>query len=88
MLSRHASLLAMVALRVLSGSVEILAAAYMLRAGSLRNAVRLNAALGLVGPTVLVAATLIGVVGLRTELNTTRLILLMAGVGLIVLATR
>ena len=85
---KQASLIGIVLLRVLSGSIELLAAAHMFQRGSLRHAVRLNAILGLVGPTVLIAATLIGVAGLRTELNPTRLILLFAGVGLIVLATR
>ncbi|MGE5483958.1 MAG: DUF2619 domain-containing protein [Ignavibacteriales bacterium] len=85
---RHTSLYGVAAVRIVSGLVEILAAVYILRRGSLRTALRVNAALGLVGPVALVVATVIGAAGLKAELRPLSMALLFVGIAIIVLATR
>jgi hypothetical protein len=85
---KDAHILGVVLVRTMSGAAEILAAAYILRKGSLRTALRVNAVLGLVGPTALVLASAIAAAGLRGELGTARLLLVFVGVTLIILATR
>lgn len=78
---------AIAVLRVVSGLIEIAAALYVLRKGSLRSAVRVNAALGLIGPAIFVTASLIGVYGLRTEIRPFRLLVMLVGVTLVLLGS-
>lgn len=51
-------------------------------------AVRINAALGMVGPTILILVTLLGIAGLAGKIPWTRFALIVAGVVLIFLGTR
>lgn len=81
-----APLIGMALVRIVSGVVEVLAGVYMLRRASLKVALSVNAALGLVGPVALVVATVIGAVGLRTEMRPANVVLLFAGVLMIILA--
>ena len=60
----------------------------MLRFGKVVTAVRINALLGLFGPTILLLVTLTGVAGLAGKIAPARLALIIAGVGLIIAATR
>lgn len=85
---RQAALSSMALVRLISGSLEILAGLYILRRGSLRTALRVNAMLGLAGPVALVAVSAIGAVALRSELRPARIALLAAGVILTIIATR
>ncbi|MFZ5436778.1 MAG: DUF2619 domain-containing protein [Bacillota bacterium] len=85
---RETALLAMVLMRMLSGTLEMLAAGVMYRLGDLRNAMALNALLGLVGPAVLFLTTIAGVTGLAQDIRPGRLILVIAGVVLVFLGTR
>lgn len=73
----------MALVRLLSATMEIAAAVLMVRSGRVAEAVRINGALGLVGPLVLAAVTAIGMVGLAGKLPAGRLALLGAAVALI-----
>lgn len=84
----HKALIGMVLVRMLSGMIEIGAALLMWKLADLRLAIRVNAALGLVGPTILLSATLIGISGLAGRLSAGRLLLLVCGVGMVLLGTR
>ncbi|MFO7254073.1 MAG: DUF2619 domain-containing protein, partial [Bacillota bacterium] len=78
----------MALLRVLSGSLELAAAYLMIRWGRVDHAMRINGLLGLVGPTVLLLVSLLGLASLSVHLPWPRLGLIACGVALILLGTR
>lgn len=71
----------MAGLRILSGSIEILAALLMLRLGRVDRALAVNSALALVGPTVLILTTTIGLSGMARELSPGKLAWVFIGVA-------
>ena len=88
MMGESRALLGMVLIRTLSACIEFSAAVLMLSLANLRTAVRINAVLGLVGPAILLAATLVGIAGLSAQTTSPRWILVLIGVGLVFLGTR
>lgn len=60
---------AIASLRFLSGTIEILAAILMLKLGRIDRALAVNSALALVGPTVLIVTTSIGLIGMADKLS-------------------
>lgn len=78
----------MAGLRLLSGSIEVIAALLMLYYGTIERAVVVNAFLSLIGPTVLIVVTTIGLLGLADKLDFTKMLIVMAGVGLILYGVR
>lgn len=78
----------MAGLRLFSGSVEVMAALLMIYYGTLEKAVVVNAFLSLIGPAVLIFVTAIGLVGLADKLDFTKILIVMAGVGLILYGVR
>lgn len=79
---------AMALVRVLSAAIELTAAFLMLRLARIEAAVQINALLGLVGPTILIVVTALGVVGLAEKIPVTKLLLIVAGVVLILTGVR
>ncbi|WP_407945208.1 YqhV family protein [Paenibacillus apii] len=71
----------MAILRLLSGSAEITAALIMLRLNQVDKALAVNSALALVGPTVLVLTTAIGLTGMAQNLSPSKLCWVAAGVS-------
>nr|WP_036668997.1 YqhV family protein [Paenibacillus sp. HW567] len=59
----------MATLRLLSGSVEIMAALLMLKLNQVDKALAVNSGLALVGPTILVLTTAVGLTGMAQELS-------------------
>jgi len=78
----------MAGLRFLSGSIEIVAALLMLYFGTVQKAVQINAALALVGPTVLILVTSLGLLGLADRMEFWRMAVVMGGVALILWGVR
>jgi len=78
----------MAALRFLSAAIECAAAFYILRLFRVEDALRVNAVLGMIGPTILILVTLIGLVGIAEKLSLERIALVLLSVILIFLATR
>ena len=78
----------MASLRVLSGTVELLAAWLMWRAGRVETALQINGALGVFGPTVLILVTALGIAGLAGRVPPGKLALIGCGALLIFLGTR
>lgn len=74
----------MIALRLISGSIEITAALLMLKFNDLEKAFYINTLLALVGPVVLIVTTGIGISGLTEKIPLKRIILLFSGILLIV----
>ena len=75
-------------LRILSGSVEITAAMFMLKFNDLEKAFYINSLLALVGPTILIVTTAIGLSGLADKISLTRIVCLFAGILLIIFSVR
>lgn len=61
--------ISMAALRMVSGSLEIIAAIIMLRLNEPSKALVVNSTLAIVGPMVLIATTTIGLIGIADKLN-------------------
>lgn len=79
---------AMAVVRMISSGIELAAALLMLRLSRLDAAVQINAALGMVGPLVLLTVTLLGISGLAGQVTWSRLALIGAGVLLVILGAR
>lgn len=78
----------MAGIRLLSGSIEVIAALLMMYYGTIERAVMVNAFLSLIGPTVLILVTTIGLIGLADKLDFSKMLIVMLGVGLILYGVR
>lgn len=59
----------MATLRIISGTIEIVAALLMLKLGRVDRALVVNSTLAFVGPTVLIITTAIGLAGMSDKLS-------------------
>lgn len=75
--------LSMASLRMLSGSLEIIAALIMLRLNQVDRALLVNSGLALVGPMILLTTTTIGLIGIADKLSVGKLVWVFIGVGCI-----
>ncbi|KKM11677.1 hypothetical protein SY88_08210 [Clostridiales bacterium PH28_bin88] len=80
--------LGMAGMRVLSGLIELSAALLMLKLNRVDQALKVNAVLALVGPTVMMVVTALGVAGLAGKVSFTRMMLIILGVGLVFYGVR
>ncbi len=87
-LEKEKILLAMILMRVLSSGVELISAVLMYYFQRVDIALRINAILGLFGPIILLTVTLLGISGLKNELNPLKISLILGGVFLIFLGSR
>lgn len=71
----------MAALRIFSGTIEILAALLMLKLGRVDKALAVNSALAFVGPTILLVTTSIGLAGIADKLSWGRMVWIGCGVA-------
>ncbi|AOZ94571.1 YqhV family protein [Paenibacillus crassostreae] len=71
----------MASLRVISGSIEIAAALFMLKVGQVDKALTINTTLALVGPTVLILTTSIGLIGMADKLSWAKMTWILLGVA-------
>lgn len=82
------AVLGMAILRVLSGLIEITVAMLMVKFNDVQKALAVNSLLALVGPTILVTTTAIGLIGMSDRLSFSKIFLILAGVALILYAIR
>ncbi|MDD4766392.1 MAG: YqhV family protein [Desulfotomaculaceae bacterium] len=75
--------LGMAGLRFLSASIEFTAAMLMLMYGRVEIAFKINALLAMVGPTVLLTVTTLGLIGLAGKIAPSGMITVILGVILI-----
>jgi len=75
--------LSMATLRMISGSLEIIAALLMLRFNQVEKALIVNSSLALVGPLVLITTTTIGFVGVAEKLSWDKIGWVLLGISLI-----
>ncbi len=78
----------MIALRLISGSIEITAAMLMLKYNDLEKAFYINTMLALVGPVILIITTGIGLSGLSEKISLKKGILLFSGIVLILMSMK
>jgi hypothetical protein len=76
------------ALRGLSALVEVVVFLWLMRAGSLKQAVRLSTVPGLMGPIIFVGCMLLGAAGLAGRISPVKLGALLVGAALILWGTR
>ncbi|MCJ7839831.1 YqhV family protein [Lederbergia sp. NSJ-179] len=77
------TIIAMALLRVLSGSIDILAAYFMVRFNNIEKALILNSSLALVGPIVFILASTIGLVGIADKISLAKFVWIFIGFGCI-----
>ena len=75
--------LSMGMLRVLSGSIELIAAILILRSQQVEKALLINSSLALVGPLVFILITTIGLIGISDKMSWSKLVWVAAGVSCI-----
>jgi hypothetical protein len=73
----------MAALRIFSGSIELIAAFLMLKFNSIEKALVVNSSLALVGPTILILTTAIGLSGIAGEISYFKIFFIFLGIALI-----
>ncbi|GIO42962.1 MULTISPECIES: YqhV family protein [Paenibacillus] len=71
----------MASLRIVSGSIEIVAAILMLKLGRVDKALAVNSALAFVGPSVLLITTAIGLAGMADKLSWGKMLWIGLGVS-------
>lgn len=74
---------AMAMLRCISAGIEFTAAMLMLKFGRVETALKINAVLAMVGPTIMVLVTTLGLVGLAGKVSLSKLGIIFSGVVLI-----
>ncbi|MBU8907720.1 YqhV family protein [Desertibacillus haloalkaliphilus] len=82
------ALIGMVIIRLISGFIELSAAALMFKFNSVEKAVAINALLAIVGPLVLITTMTIGLVGMSDKLSLSKLLMIGSGVLLILIGLR
>lgn len=75
----------MAGLRILSSAIEFTAAMLMLKFGRVETAFKINAVLALIGPTILLTVTSLGLVGLAGKVSPSGMVFIILGVALIFL---
>jgi membrane-bound ClpP family serine protease len=76
--------LSMAAIRILSGTLEITAALFMLHYNTVERALVINSLLSIVGPIIFFSTMTIGIYGLSTKLSFSSLLWIMLGIICIV----
>ena len=73
--------LSMALLRVLSGSIELLAAFLIYRFNNVEKALVVNSTLALVGPLIFISVTTLGLVGITDKLSLGKLVWVSVGIA-------
>lgn len=81
-------LMTIIFLRVLSGTMEIIAAFFIYRLNSIESALKINALLASIGPVIFLGAMYLGLTGLARDIPWRKLVLVYTGVALIFVGLR
>ncbi|MEG6617101.1 YqhV family protein [Peptococcaceae bacterium 1198_IL3148] len=73
----------MAAMRFLSSMIEFSAALLMLKFNRVETALKINAVLALIGPTIMIIVTSLGIIGLAGKIPVSKMLFIVAGVTLI-----
>lgn len=77
------TVIGMAVIRFLSSMIEFTAALLFLKFGSIEKALKINAVLALVGPSVMAVVMLIGLTGLAGRISINKFFVVLAGVIII-----
>jgi hypothetical protein len=78
----------MAALRLLSGSIEILAGLLILKMNAIDKALIINSSLALVGPIIFLTTTTIGLVGIAGKISLWKIFIILTGIAMILIGVR
>lgn len=78
----------MALIRVISGMIEIVVAIIFLKVGRVDTALRLNAMLGLIGPLIFMAVSVLGIAAIAVKLSWTKVVLISVGIILVLIGTK
>lgn len=78
----------MATIRVISGILEITVAFIFLKIGRVDAALRMNAFLGLVGPLVFIAVSVLGIAAIAVRLPWYKVVLISLGIILVLVGTK
>lgn len=70
-------------LRLLSGFIEISAGLLMISSQNVETALKINATLALIGPTIMIIVTSLGLVGIAENVSLGKMLTILCGVALI-----
>ncbi len=82
------AIIGMAALRLMSGSIEILAALFILKLNQVEKALLVNSGLAIVGPVILLTTTSIGLLGISDRINLWKIVWIFAGIACIFVGVR
>lgn len=74
--------------RALSATIEVTAVLLLLRMQDVKEMIRLNSVLGLVGPVIFIVVSALGLATMAGKIAPGKLLLVLAGVVLVLLGTR
>lgn len=77
------AILSMAALRILSGTIEVIAALLILKFNQVDKALLINSSLAIVGPLILILSTSIGVLSIATDISLGKILWIFIGIGCI-----
>lgn len=82
------AILGMAVLRMISGSLELLAALLILKVNQVEKALLINSGLAIVGPFVLITTTMIGLLGISERLSFAKIAWILLGISCILIGVR
>jgi len=82
------SVLIMAILRMISGSIEVFAAILILKLNDAEKALIVNSSLALVGPSILILTTAVGLIGISEKLSLLKISLIFSGVILLLIGIK
>ncbi|MEJ8545460.1 YqhV family protein [Brevibacillus borstelensis] len=82
------AIIGMATLRVMSGTIEVLAALFILKVNEVEKALLINSGLAIVGPLVLLSTTTIGLIGMSDRISFAKIIWIFAGIVCIFIGVR
>lgn len=82
------AIMGMAALRVFSGSLEIIAALLILKVNQVEKALLINSGLAIVGPVILITTTAIGLLGMSDRVSFAKIAWILVGISCILIGVR
>jgi putative exporter of polyketide antibiotics len=82
------AVLGMAGLRIISGSIEILAAILMIKFNEVDKALIINSSLAFVGPMILILTTTIGLLGIAEKVSFAKILWILLGIGCILIGVK
>lgn len=82
------AILGMAALRIFSGSLEVLAALLILKVNEVEKALLINSGLAIVGPVILITTTSIGLLGMSERISFAKIAWILVGISCVLIGVR